>query len=118
MRDVPDVACITHRERRNSRMSLRPIDECYSFFRLQLHWLEPETPQCVGGVSARARCFRSSVRVPAPMVKRSFPDHCNAKRCKWCKIAAGANAPLLRDRRIDAGVEHPEEEIDEIGTCT
>src|SRR5450759_4423635 len=102
---APQCASVDERDERHSRMSLSSIDEGDAFLRSEDDRLRSDLTQDLCG-----RVFAISLD------QRSLADESEREVRERREITTRANASLLRNRRIDIGVQHLENEIDELGT--
>src|SRR5215212_8248096 len=104
VRSVPEISSVAQCERRYPCVRLRAVDQCDPFLGTEGDWLEPVFLQYL----------RRRSRIRSVDMKVSFSNQSNAKRSKWSKVAARANASLLVNGWMNPRVEHREQKVDEL----
>ena len=107
-RDVggtPESARVDERDECYGRVRLGSIDQGDAFLRREDDRLGADLTQ-----ELRRRILG------IPLDQRSLTDESEAEMREGRQITARPHAPLLRNGRIDIGIQHLENEIDELGT--
>ena len=94
-------------DQRDAGVRLRAVDERDALLRREHDRLGADLPQHFCAGSSRS-----------PVQQRSFADQREREMRERREVAARADASLLRDRRVQIGVQHLEQQIDELRTRT